>query len=85
MNSSMLAVAAIRQPATAGRGRARSARLGCRAYGRPPMPPNDGGDFAQCTFAGVFRLMVTFLRCVKLSSMPSSENSRPMPLCLTPP
>lgn|GEM_PF-1519724 len=34
---------------------------------------------------GVFRLIVTFLRCVKLSSMPSSENSRPMPLCFTPP
>ena len=28
------------------------------------------------------RLTVTLLRCVKLSSMPSSENSRPMPLCL---
>ena len=28
------------------------------------------------------RFTVTFLRCVKLSSMPSSENSRPMPLCL---
>ena len=28
------------------------------------------------------RFTVTFLRWVKLSSMPSSENSRPMPLCL---
>src|SRR5882757_724674 len=28
------------------------------------------------------RFTVTLLRWVKLSSMPSSENSRPMPLCL---
>ncbi len=34
---------------------------------------------------GVFRLTVTFFRCVKLSSMPSRENSRPIPLCLYPP
>jgi len=31
------------------------------------------------------RLTVTLLRCVKLSSMPSRENSRPIPLCLNPP
>ena len=29
-----------------------------------------------------FRFTVTLLRWVKLSSMPSSENSRPRPLCL---
>jgi hypothetical protein len=34
---------------------------------------------------GTFRLTVTFFRWVKLSSIPSSENSRPMPLCLYPP
>ena len=28
---------------------------------------------------------VTHLRCVKLSSIPSSEYSRPIPLCLKPP
>ena len=38
------------------------------------------GQAAPCR--GVFRFTVTFFRCVKLSSMPSSENSRPMPLCL---
>src|SRR6516225_3046031 len=32
--------------------------------------------------AGVLRFAATFLRCVKLSSIPSSENSRPMPLRL---
>ena len=31
------------------------------------------------------RFTVTLFFCVKLSSMPSSENSRPIPLCLTPP
>jgi hypothetical protein len=31
------------------------------------------------------RLTVTLLRCVKLSSMPSREYSRPIPLCLKPP
>lgn len=31
------------------------------------------------------RLIVTLFRWVKLSSIPSSENSRPIPLCLNPP
>ena len=35
--------------------------------------------------AGTARLTVTLFFWVKLSSMPSRENSRPMPLCLTPP
>jgi hypothetical protein len=34
---------------------------------------------------GVIKFTVTFFLTVKLSSMPSNENSRPMPLCLTPP
>jgi hypothetical protein len=38
-----------------------------------------------CYCEGVLMFTVTFFFCVKLSSMPSSENSRPMPLCLTPP
>ena len=35
--------------------------------------------------AGIPRFTVTLFFWVKLSSMPSSENSRPIPLCLTPP
>ncbi len=31
------------------------------------------------------RFTVTLFFCVKLSSMPSRENSRPIPLCFTPP
>ena len=31
------------------------------------------------------RFTVTLFFCVKLSSIPSRENSRPIPLCLTPP
>ena len=40
------------------------------------------GIRARVPCVGHCRLTVTDLRCVKLSSMPSSEYSRPMPLCL---
>lgn len=44
-----------------------------------------GRAAAQDPAGGMPRLTVTLLRLVKLSSMPSSEHSRPMPLCFTPP
>ena len=50
-------------------GRAAALTAGCPRYPR----------------LGTFRLTVTFFRWVKLSSIPSNENSRPMPLCLYPP
>ena len=43
------------------------------------------GGYVDVQGAGRPRFTVTLFFCVKLSSMPSSENSRPMPLCLTPP
>ena len=47
---------------------------------------NDRGDAYVIGYgAGTARLTVTLFFWVKLSSMPSRENSRPIPLCLTPP
>jgi len=53
-------------------------------------PDDDLRPLTRRAEVGIWRLpqshtakfTVTLLRWVKLSSMPSSENSRPMPLCL---
>jgi hypothetical protein len=44
-----------------------------------PASPKAGQDRGG---AQALKLTVTFLRWVKLSSIPSSENSRPIPLSL---
>jgi hypothetical protein len=43
------------------------------------------GQLQQALTPYTPKFTVTFFRWVKLSSMPSRENSRPMPDCLTPP
>ena len=72
------------EPVVRGGGLAGTARSrGCRAF----IPylhaasnlPADANPYIR---AGAVKLTVTFLRWVKLSSIPSNENSRPIPLCL---
>src|SRR5215469_14623906 len=70
--SNFIALAAPTPPLSPPAGRGRN----------PARRPGRVRAAARYARGGVFKLTVTFLRWVKLSSMPSSENSRPMPLCL---
>ena len=55
--------------------------------GRRAPAAGQGAAPGQCRSAGggTARLTFTVLVSVKLSNMPSSDISRPMPLCFTPP
>lgn len=56
-----------------------------RGHQPAPLDRDHRGVRRRPQGAGKPRFTVTLFFWVKLSSMPSSENSRPMPLCFTPP